>query len=776
MATLLSYPDTLSLASNLKKFSIAASDPISFKLYQSEELLLDETYTPNASGRIEIDVREIVKSQLSFIVPVSDSFQQPALFKSFRAVINASEVSFVAIRSGVENFTDTAVNFLAANWLTWQPQTKRVSYYQPEWLTYYAPVACSIKVKFYLKDGTSQVMTRANQVADTCYSYNMMYSFIMSQQASACYGYYDVYVEDMAGTRLSYIQRYVYKKSTIEDEIYLFENSLGGLDTVVFNGALSFAPELEHTEGLYDDNSQQLETSFTRKYQQVTGNLSKVECSWIWDMFLSVSAYKLQSGTLRKITIIESAQERTSIEPMVSFPFTYRMSVDHGLQNVPRTMGTLPDNLEISTPEQLFFLAPRLIEFESASLEDSLLFPVQTSFAAIWKKLSWWAIWNFLYEKVLSSAIGLMAHVHDNLSVINKLSESAGKLQYNGSEIGVGGIGGLTLGETSATAYRGDRGDQMYKERKKSTLPNVYGTLILTDIPALEEHYISIKIAGIGLGGLLPFSMIAQARTSTTGFVTNHFKAIACGQKLNLYAFRIIPEDKDSNSHVIGFWISPVQNSTNLNPFVLFNELTVISDGTIINHISSISDSPIPSSDESYADGYNYRDVSGAVKELDTVDLSNYYTKSISDSRYPILYGGKILADNLPSYVDDVIEGIYVNPTTFTVSGSAITPETGKIYVSIDTNVNYRWSGSAFVGISSSLALGETAATAYRGDRGKIAYDHSQNENVHVTPEIKSLLENATSAATANTLVKRDNYGKSAFAAIVINGIELTVE
>ena len=43
-----------------------------------------------------------------------------------------------------------------------------------------------------------------------------------------------------------------------------------------------------------------------------------------------------------------------------------------------------------------------------------------------------------------------------------------------------------------------------------------------------------------------------------------------------------------------------------------------------------------------------------------------------------------------------------------------------------DTNLTYRWSGSQYVEISASLALGETSSTAYRGDRGKTAYDHSQ--------------------------------------------------
>lgn len=81
---------------------------------------------------------------------------------------------------------------------------------------------------------------------------------------------------------------------------------------------------------------------------------------------------------------------------------------------------------------------------------------------------------------------------------------------------------------------------------------------------------------------------------------------------------------------------------------------------------------------------------------------------------------GKVPSSQLPSYVDDVLE--YESQSKFPTSG-----ETGKIYVATDTNLTYRWSGTAYVEISASLALGETASTAYRGDRGKVAYDHSQS-------------------------------------------------
>ena len=80
---------------------------------------------------------------------------------------------------------------------------------------------------------------------------------------------------------------------------------------------------------------------------------------------------------------------------------------------------------------------------------------------------------------------------------------------------------------------------------------------------------------------------------------------------------------------------------------------------------------------------------------------------------------GMVPSAQLPSYVDDVLE--YASQSAFPATGEA-----GKIYVALDTNKTYRWSGSAYVEISESLALGETSSTAYRGDRGKTAYDHSQ--------------------------------------------------
>ena len=111
---------------------------------------------------------------------------------------------------------------------------------------------------------------------------------------------------------------------------------------------------------------------------------------------------------------------------------------------------------------------------------------------------------------------------------------------------------------------------------------------------------------------------------------------------------------------------------------------------------------------------------------------------------------GKVPSSQLPSYVDDVVEGYYnaadgkfYEESTYTTE---IPGEDGKIYVSLDTNKTYRWSGSAFVVISETLALGETSSTAYRGDRGKAAYDHATDSGRLTTAATSKLYKVAVTA------------------------------
>lgn len=110
--------------------------------------------------------------------------------------------------------------------------------------------------------------------------------------------------------------------------------------------------------------------------------------------------------------------------------------------------------------------------------------------------------------------------------------------------------------------------------------------------------------------------------------------------------------------------------------------------------------------------------------EINGVTLSG--DKSASDLSLASLdANGKVPAAQLPSYVDDVINGYLYEGHFYEDSAhtTEITGESGKIYVDLETNKTYRWSGLAFVEVSESLALGENASTAYAGDKGKANAD-----------------------------------------------------
>lgn len=119
--------------------------------------------------------------------------------------------------------------------------------------------------------------------------------------------------------------------------------------------------------------------------------------------------------------------------------------------------------------------------------------------------------------------------------------------------------------------------------------------------------------------------------------------------------------------------------------------------------------------------GADYTKESNWILIGDTSELNNKVQEFIDSKGAPnglasLNESGIIPSAQLPSYVDDVIE-------VDTFSNLPGTGESGKIYIVQDTNLTYRWSGTDYVEISKSLALGETSSTAYPGDKGKATTD-----------------------------------------------------
>lgn len=125
---------------------------------------------------------------------------------------------------------------------------------------------------------------------------------------------------------------------------------------------------------------------------------------------------------------------------------------------------------------------------------------------------------------------------------------------------------------------------------------------------------------------------------------------------------------------------------------------------------------------------------------------------------------GVIASANLPSFVDDVLEGYLSSDGKFyksydstnKVYSNAYTGETGKIYVDLSNNKTYRWSGSAYTVISETIALGETSSTAYRGDYGAKAYAHAvTNKGSKFDSGFYKITTNAEGHVTSATAVTK---------------------
>lgn len=119
--------------------------------------------------------------------------------------------------------------------------------------------------------------------------------------------------------------------------------------------------------------------------------------------------------------------------------------------------------------------------------------------------------------------------------------------------------------------------------------------------------------------------------------------------------------------------------------------------------------------------GADYTRESSWILIGDTSELNSKVQQFINSKGAPnglasLNESGVIPSTQLPSYVDDVVEAA-------AFSNLPSKGESGKIYIVTSTNIQYRWSGTAYVEISKSLALGETSSTAYPGDKGKATTD-----------------------------------------------------
>lgn len=374
---IIQQPTSLSLLGNLQKFVVASSAPVSFKLYDAGTLLADELYEAPLSGNISIDVSQLIKERLSFTLSATNFYQQTSIVKQFSAVVDGQTINFSVIRAGVANLADTPTNWLKANFLTWQPTTKAVSYHSPEWLTYYATQSATLKLKAYFSDDTSSIITLGSFSAGQAFTANVQYAVIAGLLGNKYPTHYDVWVE-ASSTPLTYTQRYYYSQPKAKSEQwYLFENSLGGIDTIRTSGASTFSGSHSHDLSQIDNTVSELNVTTVRFYTQNTGALDADERQWLKDFFASSKKYIHHNGAFRTIVLTEDSAQYSTIDLPSSFNFTFRFADDTvGLLNLVRNSSAIPPVITVpnlSLPN--FTIPPRLSEFPRVDLGEGVIIP-----------------------------------------------------------------------------------------------------------------------------------------------------------------------------------------------------------------------------------------------------------------------------------------------------------------------------------------------------------------------------------------------------------------
>ena len=445
-------PDLLCLVGSMNHFVIATNKDITFVLRHADlnNIIVQHTYTPSKLGRVEIDVESIISPLLSFkLLDVTEPYQQTSIARKFTATIstadstNSESWTFTVLRAGVEQLADSAENFLRSNFLTWQPNVRPVTYYTPLFLTYYAVESSIVRCCAYVHENDTYVpynIVLANITAESAWTIPVQYA-IIAGKLNKLPSYYDVWVENTEGNKLTYTQRYYASDIQSENEQWiLFENSLGGIDTFRAYGNSENTAKHTHHIAEIDNNSAEYRVDTSREYKQNTGFLSEAERKWLLDFFPSLGKYIYRGTTLRRIVVTESDVQWNSKELPSSYSFTYKFADGRPWLNIPRI--ELPESvLDIKIPDiGSFTIAPRLVELERLQLSGGALFPIQSPYSDKWNVTTAAAILQWLAHEITTAykGDGTFGHQHENMSILEAINRIDNYLTLDSQKINAG--------------------------------------------------------------------------------------------------------------------------------------------------------------------------------------------------------------------------------------------------------------------------------------------------------------------------------------------------
>lgn len=507
-------PDSLSFTGNINHFVIAANKEISFvlRLEQGDSIVVQHAYTPNKKNMVDIDVEKIVAPLLTFILKEEkEPYKQELIARSFKVEIaekddqeNKFVYTFRVMRAGVDHLADSPTNFLKENFLTWQPSIKPVTYYTPEFLTYYATEDVVAKCQAFVDNngqyGTTDLLL-ANLPKDSVWTIPVQYA-IIAEKIKKMPSFYDVWIESTMGVRLTYKQRYYASDIKSEQEQWiLFENLLGGVDTFRAYGDAENTAKHTHNIAEIENDALEYRVDTAREFKKNTGLLSKQERQWLLDFFPSLGKYIYVNAYIRRIVVTESNVNYEVKKLPSSYSFTYKYADARPYLNLPRTpLSETLSELNIKVPDVgSFTIAPRLVEFQKLQLSGGALFPVQNPYAESWGVTTADAIIAFLKETITAAykGDGAFGHTHTNISVLDALNRFGKYLLLGTEKIAAGMADKATIANNLAPKST-DWDAILRKDRNDSTSHDLTIGGNLTVHGSLGSNAFSEGIGGAG--------------------------------------------------------------------------------------------------------------------------------------------------------------------------------------------------------------------------------------------------------------------------------------
>jgi hypothetical protein len=406
--TVIQKPQTLTLVGVIPDIIVETTGlGMVLKLSVGATDLLSEYYSSDHSGRARVNLRDFIDEQLAVDIPGDvDVYVQTRSWKTFTVEITVGEentsFSFTALKGGSSKLNLDCPSFLKEAWLTWQVQTKFVRDTDPEWLSYFAQVDSDVHLKAYFAGGTSNELQNWIELdAGKHYTINTTFSHLRDQFTDQPI-YLDIWITHRLGASSKFStwhMRYVLSTEIPDyDDLFLFHNGLGGIDTIRFTGEKRSVNPIEVDSALfYDEYEVDYQVTPRLAFEKNTGYFKSREAMlWAQDFFLNKQRYIYEDETLVPIRLI-SPDPQTQDWVLVSYEFTYGYTRQTPYLALFKKKNPLIDPVIIGPGDDDYYLPPKISDFPQLTDPANALFPVQIPGSPGWFFVTWTTMLSHIY-------------------------------------------------------------------------------------------------------------------------------------------------------------------------------------------------------------------------------------------------------------------------------------------------------------------------------------------------------------------------------------------